>query len=144
MQAATPFEIYNAPTNDFVAKFIGIANLYDAQVAPGANGSLDVRLDFATIPISAEHFRRRWPHLAPGPVQVLCRPQHVAIVDESQSHASVRVRECLFLGDRIRVTGETQNQKTLRFEAHNDSVVKPGDVVPVRVDVNRIHFMAAQ
>ena len=142
MQAGSPFEIYNAPSNDFVAKFIGIANLYDAHVAPGANGSLDVNLEFATIPISTEHFRRRWPHLGTGPVQMLCRPQHVTIVDESQSHASVRVRECLFLGDRIRVTGETANSKTLRFEAHNDSAVKPGDVVPVRLDVGRIHFMA--
>jgi putative spermidine/putrescine transport system ATP-binding protein len=143
MQSGTPFEIYNAPANDFVARFIGIANLYDANVAAGANGDLDVKLDFASFPISAESFRRRWPHLAAGPVQVLCRPQHVTIVDPAQSHALVKVRECLFLGDRIRVTGETETRKVLRFEAHNDSPVKIGDVVPVRVDVNRVHFMAA-
>ena len=143
MQVGSPFEIYSAPSNDFVARFIGIANLYDARVAQGTNGALDVDLDFARIAIPAEQFRRRWPHLAPGPVQLLCRPQHVAIVDEAHSHASVQVRECLFLGDRIRITGETRNRKMVRFEAHNDTAVKPGDVVPVRMDVSRIHFMAA-
>ena len=143
MQAGTPFEIYAAPANDFVASFIGIANLYDAEIAPGTNGSLDVKLGFATIPISGDQFRRRWPQLGAGPVQLLCRPQHVSIVEPAQSHALIKVRECLFLGDRIRVTGDTENRKTLRFEAHNDSAVKPGDVVPVCMDMSRIHFMAA-
>ena len=47
------------------------------------------------------------------------------------------------LGDRIRATGETENRKIMRFEAHNSSPVKPGDSVAVRMDVESIHFMEA-
>ena len=143
MQSGTPYEIYASPKNDFVAKFIGTANLYDVEVLPGSNGCFDVRLGFGTLSVSEAQARRRWPGLGPGRVRLLCRPQHVTITEPAHAHATIRVSECLFLGDRIRVTGETENRKLMRFEAHNSSPVKPGDSVHVRMDVDSIHFMDA-
>jgi putative spermidine/putrescine transport system ATP-binding protein len=143
MQAGTPYQIYASPKNDFVAKFIGTANLYDAEVHPSINGSLDVRFGFGAVSVSEALARRRWPALMPGRVRLLCRPQHVTIVDPGQAHAMIKVTECLFLGDRIRVTGETENRKIMRFEAHNSSPVKPGDSVAVRMDIESIHFIEA-
>jgi putative spermidine/putrescine transport system ATP-binding protein len=141
MQTGTPYEIYASPKNDFVAKFIGTANIYDADVHPGAGGRLDVRLGFGTLSVDESLARTRWPGLLPGRARLLCRPQHVSIAEPGHAHATIKITECLFLGDRIRVTGETDNRKVMRFEAHNSSPVKPGDSVPIRLDVDSIHFI---
>jgi ABC-type Fe3+/spermidine/putrescine transport system ATPase subunit len=66
MQSGTPYQIYASPKNDFVAKFIGTANLYDAEVHPSTNGSLDVRFGFGTVSVSEALARRRWPALTAG------------------------------------------------------------------------------
>jgi putative spermidine/putrescine transport system ATP-binding protein len=141
MQSGTPYDIYASPKNDFVARFIGTANLYDAEVHPGINGSFDVQLGFGSFSLDESVARTRWPGLLPGRVRLLCRPQHVSITEPAQAHATIKVSECLFLGDRIRVTGETDNRKVMRFEAHNSSPVKPGDTVPVRMELESIHFI---
>ncbi len=48
LQIGTPFEIYESPATEFVAKFIGETNLFDARVAscaPHGNGEFMVDLD---------------------------------------------------------------------------------------------------
>jgi spermidine/putrescine transport system ATP-binding protein len=48
LQIGTPFEIYESPATEFVAKFIGETNLFDSRVvecAPTANGEFMVTLD---------------------------------------------------------------------------------------------------
>ncbi len=142
MQAGAPFEIYSRPQSTFVAKFIGTANLYDSEVRSSSNGNFDVQTGFGGFSISAEQFRQHWSNLAPGPLQLMCRPQDVRIVEPSQAHAMVKIKECLFLGDRIRIKAETNDGKLMQIEAHNATPVKAGDVIPVCMDLDHIHFIS--
>ena len=143
MQVGTPYEVYVHPANNFVANFIGSANLYEVDVEASANAHHTVRLGFGEISIPEEEFRQRWPEVKPGPVRLLFRPEDIEIVDRQRAHAIVKVKECLFLGDRIRVTGETSNGKPLLVETHNTVRVRQGDMVPICIDINNMHFLLA-
>ncbi|MSO92789.1 MAG: ABC transporter ATP-binding protein [Rhodospirillales bacterium] len=141
MQIGTPFEVYARPANEFVARFIGTANLYDVEIQRSANAHFHIRLGFSEVSVAEDTFRQRWPGVAGGSAQLMCRPQDVSIAELSNAHARIRISSLLFLGDRIRITGETENGKTMRFEAHNTTKISVGDVVPIRLDLDCIHII---
>ncbi len=141
MQVGEPLEVYARPANDFVAHFIGSANLYRASVVEPVNGHVTVRLEFGEIKVPEETFRRRWSYVKPGPANLLCRPENIAIVDGQSAHAQLKVDECLFLGDRQRITGETNTGERMLVEAHSTVPVKKGDTVPICFSIDNMHFI---
>jgi putative spermidine/putrescine transport system ATP-binding protein len=143
MQKGTPFEVYARPANDFVANFIGSANLYDVEVAPTANGVRTVKLRFGDLAIPEGQFQRLWPAIGPGAVRLLCRPQDIHISDAASADAQMRVEERLFLGDRLRLSGKTSSGERMQLEVHNTVQVKEGDTVPVTINVEHVHFIQA-
>lgn len=59
MQVGVPFEVYTRPANDFVAKFIGSTNLFEASLH--VNGThVTVRMPFGEITIPNAMFAERW------------------------------------------------------------------------------------
>ena len=143
MQAGPPEEVYARPANAFVAGFIGSANLLPAQLEVAANGGRCIRLPFCMLQVPAADFERRWPGLRNGAVQVLCRPQDIRITDEASAQVRVTISERLFLGDRVRLSGAAAGVERLHFEAHTLCAARPGDVVPVALDVQGLHLMPA-
>jgi putative spermidine/putrescine transport system ATP-binding protein len=140
MQKGSPFEVYARPANDFVANFIGSANLYDVEIAPAAGDVRTVRTGFGDLAIPEGQFQRLWPDQLPGAARLLCRPQDIH-VDEHGANARIRVDERLFLGDRLRLSGKTSNGERMQLEVHNTIQVKEGDVLPVKIDMEHIHFI---
>ena len=141
MQKGSPFEVYSRPANEFVAGFIGSANLYDVEVAPASNGTRSVRTKFGALSVPEGRFQELWPHIVPGPVRLLCRPQDICICDSGSANAEVCVDERLFLGDRLRISGKTRSGERMQLEVHNTVRVNDGDMVPVRINVERVHFI---
>ena len=43
-QIGTPAEVYNEPADAFVADFLGVSNLMDAEAEPGPSGGCTVRI----------------------------------------------------------------------------------------------------
>ena len=141
MQAGSPLAVYSRPSNAFVAGFIGTANLYDAHIEEPKEGNVRVSLGFGQLNVPHEQFRRLWPTQAPGAMRLLCRPQDVAIVDDCQAHARIKIDERLFLGDRLRLAGKTSNAERIQIEGHHTLPIQVGDIVSVRIDVEQVHFM---
>jgi ABC-type Fe3+/spermidine/putrescine transport system ATPase subunit len=98
-------------------------------------------LGFGGISIPEQEFRKCWPEVKLGRIRLLCRPQDIEIVDRDRAHAEVKVKGLLFLGDRIRINGETQTGDRLLFETHYTAGVRDGDTVPIYIDTNNIHFI---
>ncbi len=141
MQDGTPYEIYTRPANDFVAKFVGSANLFEATLADADDGDdVAVCLAFGKIVIRKEVFAKRWPMLRPGPVSLMCRPEDVNLA-AAEAHTQVRVTERVFLGDRIRVTGETAQGERIAIELDNATALADGDIIPISFDVAKLHFL---
>jgi putative spermidine/putrescine transport system ATP-binding protein len=141
MQKGTPFEVYAHPANEFVANFIGSANLYEVEIAPASNGARKVTTRFGEVSIPEAQFQRLWPELAPGSMRLLCRPQDIQISDERSANARMRVDERLFLGDRLRLSGKTSSGERMQLEVHNTVQVKEGDMLPVTINFEHAHFI---
>ena len=142
MQAGTPFEVYARPANDFVASFIGNANLYEVEIPPALGEVRTVKMRFGDLAIPEGQFQRLWPNLRPGVARLLCRPQDIHISVEGKETARIQVDERLFLGDRLRLSGKTSSGERMQLEVHNTVQVKEGDLLPVAIDVEHVHFIA--
>ena len=141
MQAGAPLEVYSRPANEFVANFIGSANLFDVEVA-AAGAMREIRAPFGRLEFPEAEFAARWPSIAGGRAKLLCRPQDVRISSGGASHTTVTVEERLFLGDRLRVSGRTPAGDRLQLEADYAARIADGDVVPVDLDLRKIHLIA--
>ena len=89
-QVGTPLEIMDQPCSEFVARFIGEANVYGASVAGGQArvGSVSIRLADA----------------APaGPARVVVRSYDLKLWADADG--PVRIARMVPLGDRVRVEG---------------------------------------
>lgn len=53
----------------------------------------------------------------------------------------MRVAERVFLGDRIRVTGETAQGERIAIELDNATALADGDIIPISFDVAKLHFL---
>jgi len=141
MQVGSPYEVYTRPANDFVAKFIGSTNLFDATLGETSEGVV-VHLKFGTITVPKALFAQHWPALPPSNISLMCRPEDVRLATNGDEvHARMRVIERSFLGDRIRVTGEIAPGDRIVVEVDNATSIADGDIVPVAFDTKKFHFV---
>lgn len=139
MQAATPAEIYHHPKNDFVARFIGNANLLPAVL--DINGASVLDLAFCKLKLPKENSFQFSEAMSDGKVTVLCRPQDISISSTETAHTIMRIDSTLFLGDRISLTGTVETGQSLMVETHSARALNVGDMVPVRINAENIHIL---
>lgn len=71
-QDGTPRELYDAPSNAFVADFIGEANIFDCEIVSVNKGQATVKLGSVELKMAARDF-------TPGPGKLAIRPSRVEI-----------------------------------------------------------------
>ena len=127
-QVGTPEEIYSRPASRWVARFLG-----EIEVVPGEAGGGSVRCELGSLPAE---------HEIEGPVDVLIRPESVAVgLSGPQNSASAEVVSRRFyghdqlLGLRL-ASGQVLRSRRLGFPAwHEGDHVRvwidgPSDVLP--------------
>ncbi len=87
-QIGTPLEIYNEPVNSYVARFIGESNIMDGTML----ADYKVRFDDKTFECTDFGFK------ANEPVDVLIRPEDIAIVKPREGVLRGEVKSVLFKG----------------------------------------------
>ena len=120
-QIGTPEAIYNRPATQFVADFIGAANIVAAQAANAADGAAAVALLGERYAVKTDG-----PLPADGAVKVVIRPDRIRIAREGQ--IAGRVESSVFMGN-------SQDYK-IRVGNHSLSVVdyNPGQGETFRED----------
>ncbi|MDJ0951115.1 MAG: ABC transporter ATP-binding protein [Alphaproteobacteria bacterium] len=144
-QVGDPVEVYQHPTNKFVAGFIGSPrmNFIPARLV-AENGALSAELrDGTVLPVP----RGRWPAYRPyadQAVEIGLRPDH--LTDRQETNAP----SCHFLDatiDVIEPTGATSlitfSIDGIEFAAIADSGVprRPGDRIRLRADMSHMHLI---
>ena len=124
-QIGTPQELYDNPANDFVAGFLGTANILEGQMRDGAF----VTKGGSTLPVSATGANAR---------RIVLRPQNITLED-SHTEAGVlpgTIRHREFLGSQIRYLVETADGTLIVDTTHGSpgSGHAPGTRVGLRVD----------
>ena len=99
-QIGTPFEIYNHPATEYVATFLGAANILEATV-----GKDSIEIGAAQLPASLDPAKFRQGDC----VKIVFRPEDVVLGDLPRPGltkiASARIEEIIFVGayERIRL-----------------------------------------
>lgn len=135
-QVGTPDEIYNKPASQFVADFIGVANIMDAEVMTTAAGNITVRcmglfFDIATaLPVSVGE-----------QIKVIMRPEAIQI--GRSGNIPVRVEESVFMGAyqdyRISING--QNVMVVDYNPSRKDVFSAGDTACLTIDEASMHIV---
>ena len=105
-QIGTPEEVYQQPTDPFVADFVGTANLIPATAERGTADVSILRIDGVADAIIAEG-----RVAASGPVRLAVRPERIRVgtLDEplgGPNVLTVKVRSVAYLGDHYRYVVE--------------------------------------
>ena len=98
-QVAPPREVYEEPSTVFVADFLGVSNLMDAEAVGGAN---ICRLQLGDFELDATQGKTD----ARGPVQVTIRPERVHLEPQEstgQNHIPGMVERLVYLGNSVQV-----------------------------------------
>ena len=99
MQVDQPTALYSAPANRFVARFIGISNLLEAEVLESERAHARLRLagvgEVVASPVARPPGARG--HFLLRPEQLRLTPAHTP--PELRNHFTGRVAELLYLGD---------------------------------------------
>ncbi len=98
-QEGAPRDLYERPSNVFVADFIGDANLVEAEVR-GVDG------DTAAVSIGPVEIELPARGIAPGPAKVAIRPGSVHLSDPGNGLAGEIVKAA-YLGDHLEYTVST-------------------------------------
>jgi multiple sugar transport system ATP-binding protein len=99
-QIGTPQEVFDHPTNVFVAGFIGVPqmNFYDAELVQDANGGYAVELENAHVVLSEEkQANLKARATKPQPITLGVRPEHILLAGEGDRmlHGTVDVSEMM-------------------------------------------------
>jgi putative spermidine/putrescine transport system ATP-binding protein len=115
-QVGTPAELYESPTNQFVADFIGISNLLSAT----ATGDY---LDFGHTQVPHTHTEK-------GDVTVVIRPENIESGDGS---LRAEITNQFYLGEKVRTYGRLPDDSEIIFD-ESQTNVQPGDEVSLSID----------
>jgi len=136
-QIGTPEELYDTPANRFVAGFIGAPAMNFISAAIGATEGRELRVRFgpASLPAGRLH------DVAPGPITLGVRPEHLYIAStaEADFHGRVEIIEKLGAESLVHLQTEfTAEPVTIKLSVRPP--VQPGDEVPVRVGREVFHL----
>jgi putative spermidine/putrescine transport system ATP-binding protein len=125
-QVGAPQDLYEDPANEFVAGFVGLANLLEARIDDGV-----IDLGFARLENVTRH--------SDGDTTVVVRPDDVEV--ESGS-IMVTVQEYQYLGQEVRAVGELPDGQKLQFRldgASRETAV--GDTIPVKINPEAVSIV---
>jgi ABC-type Fe3+/spermidine/putrescine transport system ATPase subunit len=118
-QFGTPEEIYRAPANTFVARFLGLTNLFAARVRE--DGAVETEL--GTFVIARSALRDEAMTFA------LIRPERVRITEQG---IAARVDECVFRAGKYRVGVITERGARLMIET--DRALTVGATIHLQIE----------
>jgi spermidine/putrescine ABC transporter ATP-binding subunit len=141
-QVGTPEEVYQAPNDEFVADFIGNANILRGRTTDVANG--EYRVDLACAgEVTLDRATARGLDIAPGDdVSLLFRPERFTIRSENgRAGGSVNVvhgevTEATYLGSRIDyfVRADEERLHVVQQNIRRDDTFDAGDRVALEFD----------
>ncbi len=127
-QLGSPVDIYNEPSNAFVADFIGESNILDGIMIKDKLVSFEDREFVCVDGGFGEN----------APVQIVVRPEDIDLVPEDKGMFSGVVRSVVFMGVHYEMIVETKNFKWL---VHSTDYEPEGSLVGMTLTPDDIHIM---
>lgn len=130
-QIGSPQDIYNEPQNAFIANFIGDSNIVEGIMLK------DFLVSFCGHDFSCVD--RGFG--VNEPVQVVVRPEDVAIVPPSTGMLTGLVKEVIFKGVHFEMHVDVEGKEWL---IHSTQASQPGEIIGMNIGPDEIHIMARE
>lgn len=138
VQAGSPQEIYHHPNNRFVADFLGVANLFVADIIQdNGNGDYQISCPFGLFNVQSDK--------APTAKQVhMCwRPEDAKQVAPNTANSfELEVLETVFLGNLTdvfaKIPGQNESYRAQFLQYQN---LKAGSIINVALEPHHLHFL---
>jgi len=129
LQVGSPHDVYHRPSSAFVASFIGVTNVVEAQVEDRA-----LRVDGALWPLPSA-----LSGAACGAVRIAWRPEAIALTPAVSDGGALtgRVRGATFLGGIDRTEVEVGSRILLVDRRSSDAPLPIGAIVAIAPDPDR-------
>ncbi len=124
VQLGTPADVYNEPADAYVADFLGVSNLMDAQVDPGPGRQGCCRLRVGEFLLEAEAGTLD----ATGLVKLAIRPERVhlhAYEDAGPNRVPAMVERVVFIGSTTHIHVRLPTGEALQALVRNDGSTLP-------------------
>jgi iron(III) transport system ATP-binding protein len=139
-QIASAEDLYDRPRNEFVARFIGRANMLDGRLlTAGAMPSVEVLGQTIAVPAAPAGVQ------VGGSVSVMVRPERVVLAAAGGTGLAGKVLTRTFLGEKAEyhvAVGEQTIQATL-FSDGRSARFAVGDAVQLKFPTENIHLIGA-
>ena len=144
-QIGTPQEIYNNPSNHFVANFIGEANILEVMAEPMRGQKLRVKLANGTqFSLEIDH-----KITAEKPISMMIRPEHLSVKPLGKSPPKTAlvgtVQDLSYLGTdtqlHVRIDNSISLLARVQNDAGKDGVLTQGQPVQIDMNLNAIRML---
>ena len=130
-QVGSPKEIYEAPATAYVADFLGVSNLMDAEATGTTEGGCRVKVgEFDVVAGQGD-----WDTL--GPCKITIRPERVEVAAHGatgENHVPAMVERTVYVGSVLQIILHLATGQTIQAWEPNTGVMEPhrsGDAVSV-------------
>jgi len=135
-QEGTPGDLYEAPKSEFIADFIGDANLAACEIARVADGVASVQMDGLTYQVPAGDLNK-------GAAKMVLRPHHLRLLSANEPGVKGVVSYAAYLGKEIQYTVDSPLGELFVISGVVDQPFGQGDSVSIQFDANLARLVAA-
>lgn len=136
VQVAKPEEIYEKPNSNFVASFIGEANLIKGKLLKVNKDIMEVKIfdnEVVKVPNDNKHFSLG------EDVTILIRPEKFRIINDKNFKGLILdsvVRQVVYVGEAVKFTVELKNGENVKVKmfSQNAFSIKVGEGVKIGTD----------
>ena len=134
-QINTPQNVYQHPSNEFVANFIGKANILDGTVVESnaSHARVDIHGVIFEVPI-------RQPYPKKAKARVVVRPESIVVGKEG---FTARVTRSVYMGTSqdYRIIFHSQEMEISDTNPVSKRVYQEGEMMPFTLDAEAIHLI---
>jgi iron(III) transport system ATP-binding protein len=134
-QIDSPQNVYQHPSNEFVANFIGKANILDGTVVECTGSHARVEIHGVIFEVTI-----RQPYPERAKVRVVVRPESIIVGREG---FAARVTRCVYMGTSqdYRIDFNCQEMEICDTNPASKKVYQEGEMMPFTLDTGAIHLI---
>ena len=135
IQVGSPTEIYQKPNSEFVAKFIGRANILNAEI-------LEKHSNFTKIKLLNSEYNvpETTTHNVGDNIKIVVRPESM---DFSKNSNTLKVVKSVFMGENHEYEVQSENEiiEIILSNPHGKEIKKVGEMLTFGIDEEAIHIL---
>lgn len=145
-QISSPTKIYQEPSNEFVAKFIGEINLLRGKIVSTKNKQTMIKLNKdSNIILKSNELKSSLDN----EVFIAIRPENIQLVDDTnyfENTLKVTIQEVIFLGDTLKVRSITSFGEEIMFNLNSQMLnhMQPGKEIHIGWNTNEATLIPAE